>query len=93
MTCHADKFYTHIQLLEWFPDKHLPKVDELEQKITALMQERSDKNELYQSVSQKSKDLSKAQKIVFVINQNRFRSMPHVSYIQIFLHNAYILHE
>ena len=33
------------QLLEWYPDKHLPTVDEVEQKITALMQERSEKNE------------------------------------------------
>ena len=46
------------QLLEWYPDKHLPNIDELEQKTTALMQERSDKNELYRSVSQESKDLA-----------------------------------
>ena len=52
------------QLLEWFPDKHLPTVDELEQKITALMQERSEKNELYHSVSQKSKDLAQAQQTI-----------------------------
>ena len=52
------------QLLEWFPDKHLPKVDELEQKITALMQERLDKNDLYKSVSQKSKDLAQAQQTI-----------------------------
>ena len=52
------------QLLEWFPDKHLPTVDELEQKITALMQERSDKNELYHLVSQKSKDLAQAQQTI-----------------------------
>ena len=52
------------QLLEWFPNKHLPTVDELEQKITALMQERSDKNELYYSVSQKSKDLAQAQQTI-----------------------------
>ena len=49
------------QLLEWFPDKHLPKVDELEQKISALMQERNDNHELYKQVSQKSKDLAQAQ--------------------------------
>ena len=49
------------QLLEWYPDKNLPTIDELEQKITALMQERSEKNELYHSVSQKSKDLAQAQ--------------------------------
>lgn len=52
------------QLLEWFPDKRLPTVDELEQKITALMQERSDKNELYHSVSRKSKDLAQAQQTI-----------------------------
>ncbi len=52
------------QLLEWYPDKHLPTVDELEQKITALMQERSEKNELYRSVSQKSKDLAQAQQTI-----------------------------
>ena len=49
------------QLLEWFPDKHLPKVDELEQKISTLMQERNDNHELYKQVSQKSKDLAQAQ--------------------------------
>ena len=49
------------QLLEWYPDKNLPTIDELEQKITVLMQERSEKNELYHSVSQKSKDLAQAQ--------------------------------
>lgn len=52
------------QLLEWFPDKHLPKVDELEQKISALMQERNDKHELYKQASQKSKDLAKAQQTI-----------------------------
>lgn len=52
------------QLLEWYPDKHLPTVDNLEQRITALMQERSDKNELYHSVSQKSKDLAQAQQTI-----------------------------
>jgi len=52
------------QLLEWYPDKHLPTVDELEQKITTLMQERSKKNELYKSVSQKSKDLAQAQQTI-----------------------------
>ena len=52
------------QLLEWYPDKHLPTIDELEQKITALMQERSEKNELYKSVSQKSKDLAQAQQTI-----------------------------
>lgn len=52
------------QLLEWYPEKHLPTIDELEQKITALMQERSEKNELYRSVSQKSKDLAQAQQTI-----------------------------
>ena len=52
------------QLLEWYPDKHLPTIDELEQKITALIQERSEKNELYKSVSQKSKDLAQAQQTI-----------------------------
>ena len=52
------------QLLEWYPDKHLPTIDELEQKITALTQERSEKNELYKSVSQKSKDLAQAQQTI-----------------------------
>ena len=33
-------------------------------KITALMQERSEKNELYRSVSQKSKDLAQAQQTI-----------------------------
>ena len=52
------------QLLEWYPDKHLPSVDELEQRMTALMQERSDKNELYRSVSQMSKELAQAQQTI-----------------------------
>ena len=52
------------QLLEWYPDKHLPTIDDLEQKITALSQERSEKNELYHSVSQKSKDLEQAQQTI-----------------------------
>ena len=52
------------QLLEWFPYKHLPKVDELEQKITVLIQERNDKHELYKQASQKSKDLAKAQQTI-----------------------------
>ena len=52
------------QLLEWYPDKHLPTIDELEQKITALIQERLAKNELYRSVSQKSKDLAQAQQTI-----------------------------
>ena len=52
------------QLLEWYPDKHLPTIDDLEQKITALIQERSEKNELYHSVTQKSKDLAQAQQTI-----------------------------
>ena len=64
------------QLLEWFPDKHLPKVDELEQKITTLMQERSEKNELYQSVSQKSKDLAKAQQTIEEYLRQEQRNQP-----------------
>ena len=52
------------QLLEWFHDKHLPKVDELEQKISALMQERNDKHELYQQARQKSKALAKGQQTI-----------------------------
>ena len=52
------------QLLEWYPDKQLPSIDELEQKITVLTQERSEKNELYKSVSQKSKDLAQAQQAI-----------------------------
>ena len=52
------------QLLEWFPDKHLPTVDEMEQKITALMQERSEKNDLYRATSHKSKDLAQAQQTI-----------------------------
>ena len=51
-------------MLEWYPDKHLPTVEDLEQKITALIQERSAKNELYRSVSQKSKDLAQAQQTI-----------------------------
>ena len=52
------------QLLEWYPDKQLPSIDELEQKITVLTQERSEKNELYKSVSQKSKDLAQVQQTI-----------------------------
>ena len=42
----------------------MPAIHELEQKITVLTQERSDKNELYKSVSQKSKDLAQAQQTI-----------------------------
>ncbi len=48
------------QILEWYPSGTIPKVEKLEQKINALKQERSQKNDEYRAVRQKSDDLAKA---------------------------------
>ncbi len=48
------------QILEWYPSGTIPKVEQLEQKINALKQERSQKNDEYRAVKQKSDDLAKA---------------------------------
>lgn len=49
------------QILEWYPDKRIPIAEALEQKINALLQERSQKNIEFQTANQKSKDLANAQ--------------------------------
>ncbi len=48
------------QILKWYPSGITPKVEKLEQKINALKQERSQKNDEYRAVKQKSDDLAKA---------------------------------
>ena len=55
---------TRRQILEWYPDGHIPTAELLEQKINALMQERSQKNNEYKAVKQKAQDLSKAQRTI-----------------------------
>lgn len=52
------------QILELYPDKRIPTAEALEQKINALLQERSQKNIEFQTVNQKSKDLANAQRTI-----------------------------
>lgn len=52
------------QILEWYPDKRVPTAEALEQKINALLQERSQKNIEFQTANQKSKDLANAQRTI-----------------------------
>ena len=52
------------QILEWYPDKRIPIAEALEQKINALLQERSQKNIEFQTANQKSKDLANAQRTI-----------------------------
>ena len=52
------------QILEWYPDKRIPTAEALEQKINALLQERSQKNIEFQTANQKSKNLANAQRTI-----------------------------
>ncbi len=52
------------QILEWYPDKRIPTAEVLEQKMNALLQERSQKNIEFQTANQKSKDLANAQRTI-----------------------------
>lgn len=52
------------QIFEWYPDKRIPTAEVLEQKINALLQERSQKNIEFQTANQKSKDLANAQRTI-----------------------------
>lgn len=52
------------QILEWYPDRKLPTAESLEQKINALLQERSQKDIEFQTANQKSKDLANAQRTI-----------------------------
>ena len=52
------------QILKWYPDKRIPIAEALEQKINALLQERSQKNIEFQTANQKSKDLANAQRTI-----------------------------
>ena len=52
------------QILEWYPDHKIPTPEALEQKINALLQERSQKNIEFQTANQKSKDLANAQRTI-----------------------------
>ena len=48
----------------------IPKVEQLEQKINVLRQERSQKNDEYRAVKQKSDDLSKGRQEIEVYLKN-----------------------
>lgn len=50
------------QILEWYPDGHIPTVNAVEGKIKALQRELSDKNSEYKAVDLKSKELAQAQR-------------------------------
>lgn len=52
------------QILEWYLDRKIPTTKSLEQKINALLQERSQKNIEFQTANQKSKDLANAQRTI-----------------------------
>ncbi|MBQ5988922.1 MAG: relaxase/mobilization nuclease domain-containing protein [Oscillospiraceae bacterium] len=52
------------QILEWYPDGHTPTADALEQKINALIKERSEKDIEFKAANQKSKDLADAQRTI-----------------------------
>ena len=52
------------QILKWYPDKRIPIAEALEQKINALLQERSQKNIEFQTANQKSKALANAQRTI-----------------------------
>ena len=54
----------HSSELNTYPDGHIPTAELLEQKINALMRERSQKNDEYKAVKQKAEDLSKAQRTI-----------------------------
>ena len=52
------------QVLEFYPSGHIPKVENLEKKINALMQERSEKNMQFHEFDKKARDLADAQRTI-----------------------------
>lgn len=58
------------QILEWYPSGIIPKVEQLEQKINVLKQERSQKNDEYRAIKQEFDDLAKARQEIEVYLKN-----------------------
>ena len=52
------------QVLEFYPSGHIPKIENLEKKINALMQERSEKNMQFHEFDKKARDLADAQRTI-----------------------------
>ena len=52
------------QVLEFYPSGHIPKVENLEKKINALIQERSEKNMQFHEFDKKARDLADAQRTI-----------------------------
>lgn len=52
------------QVLELYPSGHIPTVESLEQKINALMQERSLKDQQFREADKRARDLADAQRII-----------------------------
>lgn len=50
------------QILEWYPDKRIPIAEALEQKINALLQERSQKDMQFREDDKRARDLADAQR-------------------------------
>lgn len=52
------------QILEWYPDKRIPIAEVLEQKINALLQERSQKDMQFREDDKRARDLADAQRTI-----------------------------
>ena len=52
------------QVLELYPSGHIPTVDNLEKKINALIQERSEKDLQFRGADKRARDLADAQRTI-----------------------------
>lgn len=52
------------QVLELYPSGHIPTVENLEQKINALIQERSEKDLQFREADKRARDLAEAQRTI-----------------------------
>ena len=52
------------QVLELYPSGHIPTVENLEQKINALIQERSEKDLQFREADKRARDLADAQRTI-----------------------------
>ena len=52
------------QVLELYPSGHIPTVENLEQKINALIQERSEKDQQFREADKWARDLADAQRTI-----------------------------
>ena len=52
------------QVLELYPSKHIPTVENLEKKINALIQERSEKDLQFRGADKRARDLADAQRTI-----------------------------